>query len=185
MGIQAAAGKDNLVGFLASLGAQATLTALDKRVAFEDAKDGMLGMRVARQLELPTTGPQTYTDISGRQTTVPQMDNTAITGNYVTSEGKQGNDAWGTRGRWCVLTGTIGGDTIGIGGVIFRTVQLFFVRDVQTGLVWATKILTDPFHDIKIYHKAPLALLRCELIDPEIGLHHWDEEDAEEMPRPS
>ena len=49
----------------------------------------------------------------------------------------------------------------------------------------ATKILTDPFHDIKLYHKAPLALLRGELIDPEIGMHHWDEEDAEEVPRPS
>ena len=37
---------------------------------------------------------------------------------------------------------------------------------MQTGLVWATKILTDPFHDIKLYHKAPLDLLRGELIDP-------------------
>src|SRR5262249_48832329 len=34
---------------------------------------------------------------------------------------------------------------LGAGGVLFRTVQLFFLRDVQTGLVWATKILTDPF----------------------------------------
>jgi hypothetical protein len=58
---------------------------------------------------------------------------------------------------------------LGIGGVLFRTVQLFLVKDVQTGLVWATKILTDPFHDIKLYHKAPFALLRGELIDPGIG----------------
>jgi hypothetical protein len=55
---------------------------------------------------------------------------------------------------------------IGAGAIVFRTVQLFFVRDVQTGLVWFTKILTDPFHDIKMYHRAPLALLRGELIDP-------------------
>jgi hypothetical protein len=74
---------------------------------------------------------------------------------------------------------------LGIGGVLFRTIQLFFVKDVQTGLCWATKILTDPFHDIKIYHKAPFALLRGELIDPEIGRHHWDEEEAEEELRPS
>ena len=74
---------------------------------------------------------------------------------------------------------------IGIGGVLFRTVQLFFVKDVQTGLVWATKILTDPFHDIKLYHKAPLALLRGELIDPGIGVEvaEWEEEEAEEAPR--
>jgi hypothetical protein len=74
---------------------------------------------------------------------------------------------------------------IGIGGVLFRTVQLFIIKDVQTGLVWATKILTDPFHDIKLYHKAPLALLRGEMIDPEIGLHRWDEEEAEEAPHAS
>ena len=71
---------------------------------------------------------------------------------------------------------------VGIGGVLFRTVQLFLIKDVQTGLVWATKILTDPFHDIKLYHKAPLALLRGELIDPDIRAE-WDEEEAEEAPR--
>ena len=70
---------------------------------------------------------------------------------------------------------------LGIGGVLFRTIQLFFIKDVQTGLVWATKILTDPLHDIKLYHKAPLALLRGELIDPHIG-SEWDEEEAEELP---
>jgi hypothetical protein len=73
---------------------------------------------------------------------------------------------------------------IGIGGVLFRTIQLFFIKDVRSGLVWATKIVTDPFHDIKLYHKAPLALLRGELIDPGIG-HGWDEDEAEELPRAS
>ena len=52
------------------------------------------------------------------------------------------------------------------GALLFRTVHLFFLRDVQTGLVWITKILTDPFHDIMIYYKAPYYLLRGELIDP-------------------
>jgi hypothetical protein len=73
---------------------------------------------------------------------------------------------------------------IGVGGVLFRTVQLFLIKDVQTGLVWATKILTDPFHDIKLYHRAPLALLRGEWIDPGIGheVAEWDAEEAEEAP---
>jgi hypothetical protein len=71
---------------------------------------------------------------------------------------------------------------IGAGGLLFRMVQLFFVKDVQTGLVWATKILTDPFHDIKLYHKAPFYLLRGELIDPGIRAG-WIDEDAEEIPR--
>ena len=76
---------------------------------------------------------------------------------------------------------------IGVGGVLFRAVHLFVIKDVQTGLVWATKILTDPFHDIKLYHKAPLALLRGELIDPGIRAT-WDEHEAdepEEAPRPT
>ena len=55
---------------------------------------------------------------------------------------------------------------IGVFGLLFRTVHLFFIRDVQTGLVWMTKILTDPFHDLMLYRKAPLHLLRGELIDP-------------------
>ena len=54
---------------------------------------------------------------------------------------------------------------IGIAGLVYRTVQLFFLKDVQTGMVWMTKILTDPFHDIKLYYRAPLQLLRGELFD--------------------
>jgi hypothetical protein len=55
---------------------------------------------------------------------------------------------------------------VGGGALIFRTLHLFYLRDVQTGLVWFTKILTDPFNDAKIYWKAPFYLLRGELIDP-------------------
>jgi len=56
--------------------------------------------------------------------------------------------------------------TLGVGGLLFRTLHLFILKDVRTGLAWATKILTDPFHDIKLYYRAPLQLLRGELIDP-------------------
>lgn len=54
---------------------------------------------------------------------------------------------------------------LGVAGLLFRTVHLFILKDVQTGLVWMTKILTDPFHDIILYHKAPLYLLKGELMD--------------------
>lgn len=60
---------------------------------------------------------------------------------------------------------------IGIGGLLFRTVHLFFLRDVQAGLVWCTKILTDPFHDAKLYCKSPLYLLQGQLIDPDHASH--------------
>ena len=53
----------------------------------------------------------------------------------------------------------------GIGAVVFRTVHLFFLMGVQSGLVWAAKILTDPFHDIKIYYRAPWHLLKGDTYD--------------------
>jgi hypothetical protein len=55
---------------------------------------------------------------------------------------------------------------VGLGGLAFRTLHLFFIKGVQTGLVWLTKIVTDPFHDIKLYHRAPWYLLQGQLIDP-------------------
>jgi hypothetical protein len=44
--------------------------------------------------------------------------------------------------------------------------QLFVLKGVGEGIAWVTKILTDPFHDIAMYHDAPLWLLRGQLIDP-------------------
>lgn len=55
---------------------------------------------------------------------------------------------------------------LGIGAIIFRTVQLFVIANVATGLAWFTRILTDPFHDIMLYHKAPIQALRGDLYDP-------------------
>ncbi len=61
---------------------------------------------------------------------------------------------------------------IGAGGLLFRTLHLFYLQGVVAGLSWMTKILTDPFHDIKLYHRAPLYLLRGELIDPMTSHRH-------------
>ena len=47
----------------------------------------------------------------------------------------------------------------GPGRIVFRAVHVFFLWDVQTGLVWLLKIVTDPFHDVVLYHKAPLKLM--------------------------
>lgn len=60
---------------------------------------------------------------------------------------------------------------LGAGALLFRTLQLCITKDVQTGLVWFTKILTDPFHDVVLYHRAPLHLLRGELVEGK-GLGH-------------
>jgi hypothetical protein len=55
---------------------------------------------------------------------------------------------------------------IGAGALVFRTVHLFFLYNVRTGLVWLTKILTDPFHDVLLYYRSPMYVLRGELLDP-------------------
>ncbi|NBY26823.1 MAG: hypothetical protein EB007_04140 [Betaproteobacteria bacterium] len=60
---------------------------------------------------------------------------------------------------------------LGVAGLLFRVLQLWAQQDLWTGLVWATKIITDPFHDVMLYYKAPLALLRGELIDPMEHVH--------------
>jgi hypothetical protein len=84
------------------------LTALDKRVVFKDNKEGVIGIRVARQLEQPSDKPDVFTDASGNATPVPVLDNTGVTGRYLSSVGKTGDDVWGTRGRWTMLNGRIG-----------------------------------------------------------------------------
>ena len=70
---------------------------------------------------------------------------------------------------------------VGLAGLVFRTVQLFVIKDVQTGLVWAVKIMTDPFHDVMLYYKSPLYLMRGELIDPHHAQHNRDHEDKSEL----
>lgn len=55
---------------------------------------------------------------------------------------------------------------LGIAGIAFRTIHLFFLRSPAWGLAWACKVLTDPFHNIAIYWRSPLARLRGERLDP-------------------
>jgi len=73
-------------------------------------------------------------------------------------------EPWDTLNEWVRQVGAAW-LILGAGGLLFRTIHLFFLKDVQTGLVWMTKIITDPFHDIILYHKAPLYLMRGELMD--------------------
>ena len=56
--------------------------------------------------------------------------------------------------------------TLGVTGLLFRTLHLFVLRGPVWGLAWAVKVLGDPFHNIAIYWRSPLALLRGERLDP-------------------
>ena len=55
---------------------------------------------------------------------------------------------------------------LGAAGLLIRVVQLWMQDGLMTGLAWATKIITDPFHDVMLYYRSPLYLMRGELIDP-------------------
>jgi Methane oxygenase PmoA len=90
-----------------------TLTAKTD-VRFTDAKDGMLGLRVAHELQIPEIKDQKFTDDKGNVTTVKGKADSIASGNYMTSEGKMGNDAWSTRGNWCKMYGKMKNDSISI-----------------------------------------------------------------------
>jgi hypothetical protein len=88
-----------------------TLTALTEKVVFRDSKEGFLGMRVARELEQPSGSRVAYTDASGKPSP-PAVNNTGVTGQYVSSEGLKGDAVWSTRGRWVLLGGTVGSEQV-------------------------------------------------------------------------
>jgi hypothetical protein len=87
------------------------LTAREE-ILFKDNKEGMIGIRVARELEHPSDDPAVFTDAAGNPTEVEAMNNEGVTGVYHSSEGVEGEKVWGTRARWMDLTGTIGEENI-------------------------------------------------------------------------
>jgi len=62
---------------------------------------------VTRALEQPADKPEIFTDASGKATAVAVLDNKGVTGQYLSSEGLKGDAVWGTRGKWCMLSGQI------------------------------------------------------------------------------
>lgn len=90
-----------------------TLRALEE-VSFTDNKEGMIAVRVARELELPSDKPAAYTDAEGNVTEVQALNNDGVNGNYYGSEGATGNAVWGTRNKWVKLEGEIDGETVSI-----------------------------------------------------------------------
>jgi hypothetical protein len=51
-------------------------------VRFEDNIEGMLGLRLARFLEMPGQKPEIYLDAKGNPTSVPIMNNAGVSGNF-------------------------------------------------------------------------------------------------------
>jgi len=86
----------------------------DTDALFKDAKDGLLGLRLAHELQIPTKEDQTFTDNKGNATLVKGGTDKVANGTYLTSAGKTGNDAWSTRGVWCKVYGKMGADSVSI-----------------------------------------------------------------------
>ena len=91
-----------------------TLTATGNTVTFKDTKEGMFGIRVARQLQLPTKEDIILKEAKGGTTTVKALSNEDITGNYRSSEGITGEAVWSTRAKWMDLYGNIGDEKISL-----------------------------------------------------------------------
>jgi hypothetical protein len=83
-------------------------------VTFEDSKEGVFGMRMARELEIPSKKLEVFTDANGIATKVASLNNEGVTGNYLNKEGVTGDDVWGKRSPWCELQGDIKGEKISV-----------------------------------------------------------------------
>ncbi len=84
----------------------------DTDILFTDAKDGMLGLRLTKELQIPSGQDQFFTDNKGNINTVKTVN--SANGDYLTSEGKRGDSAWSTRGRWCKVFGKIKDDSVSV-----------------------------------------------------------------------
>jgi hypothetical protein len=89
-----------------------TLTAIGQKVTFRDNKEGSLGLRLTRELEQPANKPEMLTDASGKPSKTRILNNDGVTGSYTSSEGLKGDAVWGTRGKWTMLSGTIGSEPV-------------------------------------------------------------------------
>ena len=90
------------------------LTAGKQDVKMPDTKEGMFGIRVARQLEIPSDGTKELYNADGTISRVKDTLNIGITGNYISSEGTSGIDVWGTRAKWMKLEGKIGEEHLSV-----------------------------------------------------------------------
>jgi hypothetical protein len=90
-----------------------TLTAVTD-VVFTDSKEGVYGMRLAHELQIPTVEDKKFTDDKGVVTIVKGKKDEIANGNYLTSEGKEGEGVWSTRAKWCKVYGKMGNDSVSI-----------------------------------------------------------------------
>jgi hypothetical protein len=90
------------------------LSAQKNKVVFKDNKEGMMGIRLDRAFEEPSTKPEVFTDASGKATDVPVLNNEGVNGVYRNSNGLEKGDVWGKRANWVSLSARKGVEQITI-----------------------------------------------------------------------
>jgi len=90
------------------------LTAQQEKVVFKETKEGMMGIRLDRAFEEPSTRPEVFTDATGKPTTVAALNNEGVNGVYKNSKGDEKGDVWGKRADWVSLSATKGTEPITI-----------------------------------------------------------------------
>lgn len=90
-----------------------TLTAVIP-VLFKDNKEGLLGLRMAHALQIPSTETKKFRDASGIETTVKALTDTIANGNYIASNGKEGDAVWGSKASWCMMYAKMKTDSISV-----------------------------------------------------------------------
>jgi hypothetical protein len=91
-----------------------TVLTANTTVLFTDAKDGLLGLRVAHELQISSKEDKLFKDDKGNVTVVKGNTDAIATGNYITSAGKEGDSAWSTRAAWCKMYGKMKNDSISV-----------------------------------------------------------------------
>ena len=85
-----------------------------QEVTFTENKEGLLGLRIDRAFEEPSTKAESFLDANGIETSVPIMNNTGVNGIYRNAEGVKGGDVWSKRSPWVALKADKDGEVITI-----------------------------------------------------------------------
>lgn len=91
-----------------------TLTASEINVQFEDSKEGMMAIRVRRELEQPSSEPVTVLNEQMNPVQVEPEENIPANGLYESSTGLTGDAVWGSRAEWVRLGAEVNGEPVGI-----------------------------------------------------------------------
>ncbi len=83
-------------------------------ITFTDKKDALMGLRVARELELPVEGKDQFVLKDGSISELIENDRSKVTGDYKNSESIIGVEVWGKKANWVCLDGKIDGKDISI-----------------------------------------------------------------------